>query len=134
MLKEVKCSIYKHHLLFNWLQRDLNPHPLSLWTNTQAFGQNDNIWPNPHSIFAWMSRNSLLGTHHHDTSHLVTNSMTVLLNTAFQHFIYQFLVRYFNMVVEIVILGCYVWYIYVALDLLSKFISNSSSLLPLSSG
>ena len=67
-----------------WLQLDSNAEPFSSWTNTQPFGQTDQmielrsdylsvrcIWlylimsrtsfrVNPRSIVAWMSRNSLL--------------------------------------------------------------------------
>ena len=73
------------YLKINWLQRDLNPQPLSSWTNTQPFGKTGQmielcceylpvrcIWlyvfimsrtsfrVNPHSTVVWMSRNSLL--------------------------------------------------------------------------
>ena len=73
------------HLKFKWLQQDSNQQPLRSQINTQPFGQTDQIielkcgyislrwiWlyilvisrsrfrVNPHSIFAWMSRNSLL--------------------------------------------------------------------------
>ena len=73
------------YLKFKWLQRDSNPEPLSSYTNTQPFSQIDEMFEhnceylsvpfislhvlvmshthftvNPHSIFAWMSRNSLL--------------------------------------------------------------------------
>ena len=73
------------NLEVKWLQRDSNPEPLSSLTNTQPFGKTGQrielcsenlsvrcIWlyilvmprtpfrVNPQSIFAWMSRNSLL--------------------------------------------------------------------------
>ena len=71
-------------VMITWLQLNSNPEPLSSETNTQPFGQTGQmlelcseylsvrcIWlyilvmprtlfrVNPHSIFAWMSRNSL---------------------------------------------------------------------------
>ena len=79
------CSKQARNLKVRWLQRDSNPEPLSSLTNTQPFGQTGQmlelcseyfsvrcIWlyilvmprtpfrVNPHSIFALMSRNSLL--------------------------------------------------------------------------
>ena len=80
-------SKHTRYLNFKWLQWDLNPQTLCSWTNTQPSGQTDQmvglscehfsvrcIWlyvllmsstyfkVNPRSIFAWMSRNSLLET------------------------------------------------------------------------
>ena len=79
------CSKQARNLKVKWLERDSNPEPLSSSTNTQPFGQTGQmlelcseyfpvrcIWlyilvmprtpfrVNPHSIFALMSRNSLL--------------------------------------------------------------------------
>ena len=75
------------YLKLKWLQRDPNKQPLSLQANIQPFGQTDQIielnggylslrwiWLyvivmsrirftlNPHSIFAWVSKNYLLET------------------------------------------------------------------------
>ena len=72
------------YLKFKWLQQDKNPKPLNSLTNTQTFGQiillcfeclsvrwilmyilgmsRTHFRVDPHSIFAWISRNSLLQT------------------------------------------------------------------------
>ena len=79
------CLKQARNLKFKWLQLDSNPQPLSSYTNTKPFSQAGRmielcceylfvrwIWlyvlimlcrsftVNPHSIVAWMSRNSLL--------------------------------------------------------------------------
>ena len=79
------CWKKERNLKLKWLQQDSNPEPLSSLTNTQPIGETGQtlelcseyfsvrcIWlsilvmprtpftVNPHSIFAWMSRNSLL--------------------------------------------------------------------------
>ena len=83
--QETPCLKQAPDLKIKWLQRDSNPQPLTLSTNTQPFGQTSQmmelcceylsvrcIWlnvfimsrrsfrVNPHSTVAWMSRNSLL--------------------------------------------------------------------------
>ena len=87
---QIPCSKQVRYLKFKWLKQHLNPQPLSLKMNTRPFGQTDqktelcyeylsvlcislhviiisctHFRVNAHSIFAWLSRNSLLKTGWH---------------------------------------------------------------------
>ena len=81
------CPKQARYMKFKWLQRESNPQPLSWERKPQSFAQTDQtiglnceylavlcIWlyvniissmhfrVNPHSLFAWMSRNILLAS------------------------------------------------------------------------